>query len=89
MKQISVAKLNELLISLKSQRAELLEDKAYMMSHCEFDCPEDEFEFDWLCDDIEDIELAIGDIYSIMCHPQTIVDGDMIYYTEEIKLANN
>jgi hypothetical protein len=89
MKQISVAKLNELLISLKAQRVELLEEKSYMLSHCEFDCREDEMEFDWLCDDIEDIELAIGDIYSIMCHPQTIVEDDMIYYTEDIKLVSN
>ena len=42
MKQISVAKLNELLISLKAQRADLLEDKAHMLSHCEFNCKEDE-----------------------------------------------
>ena len=83
MKQISIAKLNELLISLKAQRAELLEDKAHMLSHCEFDCAEDEFEFDWICTDIEDIELAIDNIYGIMCHPKTIVDGDMIYYTED------
>lgn len=83
MKQISVAKLNELLISLKAQRAELLEDKAHMLSHYEFDCAEDEFEFDCVCTDIEDIELAIDNIYSIMCHPKTIVDGDMIYYTED------
>ena len=89
MKQISVAKLNELLISLKAQRAELLEDKAHMLSNCEFNCKEDEMEFDWLCDDIEDIELAIDNIYGIMCHPQTKVEGDIIYYTEDIKLVNN
>lgn len=83
MKQISVAKLNELLMSLKAQRADLLEDKAHMLSHCEFDCAEDEFEFDCLCDDIEDIEMAIDNIYGIMCHPKTIVEGDMIYYTED------
>ena len=89
MKQISVAKLNELLISLKSQRAELLEDKAHMLSNCDFTDPRDEWEYDWICTDIEDIELAIDNIYGIMCHPQTKVEGDMIYYTEDIKLANN
>ena len=83
MKQISVAKLNELLISLKAQRADLLEDKAHMLDHYEFDCPQDEFEFDCVCDEIADIESAIDNIYNIMCHPQTRVEGDMIYYTED------
>lgn len=83
MKQISVAKLNELLISLKAQRADLLEDKVHMLSHYEFDCVQDEFEFDCVCEEIADIESLIDNIYNIMCHPQTIVDGDMIYYTED------
>ena len=77
-------KVLELLVSLKRQRAELLEDKAHMLSHYEFDCAEDEFEFDCVCDEIVDIDLAIDNIYNIMCHPQTIVDGDIIYYTEDI-----
>lgn len=80
MKQISVAKINELLMSLKAQRAELLEDKAHMLSHCDFTDPKDEWEYDWLCTDIEDIELAIDNIYDIMCHPETFVEGDTIYY---------
>lgn len=84
MKQISVAKLNELLISLKAQRADLLEDKAHMLDHYEFDCAQDEFEFDCVCEEIADIESAIDNIYNIMCHPQTRVEGDMIYYTEDI-----
>ena len=81
MKQISVAKLNELLISLKAQRADLLEDKAHMLSHCEFNCKEDEMEFDWLCDDIEDIEMAIDNIYGVISHPQTIIEDGVMYYT--------
>lgn len=81
MKQISVVKVNELLMSLKAQRAELLEDKAHMLSHCEFDCAEDEFEFDWICDDIEDIEMAIDNIYGVISHPQTIIEDGVMYYT--------
>ena len=54
-----------------------------MLDHYEFDCAEDEFEFDCVCDEIVDIDLAIDNIYNIMCHPQTIVDGDIIYYTED------
>ncbi len=83
MKQISVAKLNELLISLKAQRADLLEDKAHMLSTYEFNCATDEFEFDCVCDEIDDIESAIDNIYNIICHPNTIVDGDMMYYTDD------
>lgn len=83
MKQISVAKLNELLISLKRQRAEFLEDKTHMLDHYDFNCAQDEFEFECICDEIADIESAIDNIYNIMCHPQTIVEGDMIYYTED------
>ena len=83
MKQISVAKMNELLMSLKAQRADLLEDKTHMLSTCDFTDPRDEWEYDCLCDEIADIESAIDNIYNIMCHPQTIVDGDMIYYTED------
>ena len=83
MKQISVAKINELLISLKAQRADLLEDKNHMLSTCDFTDPKDEWEYDCVCDEIADIESAIDNIYNIMCHPQTIVEGDMIYYTED------
>ena len=83
MKQISVAKINELLMSLKAQRADLLEDKTHMLSTYDFTDPKDEWEYECVCDDIANIESAIDNIYNIMCHPQTIVDSDMIYYTED------
>ena len=83
MKQISVAKLNELLMSLKAQRADLLEDKYHMLDHYDLDDTQDALEYEALCDEIADIESAIDNIYNIMCHPQTIVEGDMIYYTED------
>ena len=83
MKQISVAKINELLISLKAQRADLLEDKYHMLSHYDLDDAQDALEYTDLCNEIADIESAIDNIYNIMCHPQTIVEGDMIYYTED------
>ena len=52
-----------------------------MLSHCEFDCKEDEMEFDWICDDIEDIEMAIDNIYGVISHPQTIIEDGVMYYT--------
>lgn len=81
MKQISVAKLNELLISLKAQRADLLEDKTHMLSNYDFTDPKDEWEYDCVCDEIAEIESAMDNIYDIMCHPETFVEGDTIYYT--------
>lgn len=83
MKHISVAKLNELLMSLKAQRTDLLEDKVHMLDHYDLDDAQDALEYEDLCDEIASIESAIDNIYNIMCHPQTIVDGDIIYYTEE------
>lgn len=83
MKQISVAKLNELLISLKAQRADLLEDKYHMLSHYDLDDTQDALEYTDVCNEIADVESAIDNIYNIMCHPQTIVEGDIIYYTED------
>ena len=81
MKQISVVKVNELLMSLKAQRADLLEDKAHMLSTCDFTDPRDEWEYDWICTDIEDIEMAIDNIYGVMSHPQTIIEDGVMYYT--------
>ena len=83
MKQISVAKINELLISLKAQRADLLEDKYHMLDHYDLDDTQDALEYTDLCNEIADIESAIDNIYNIMCHPQTRVEGDIIYYTED------
>lgn len=83
MKQISVAKMNELLMSLKAQRADLLEDKTHMLDHYDLDDAQDALEFECVCDEIAEVESAIDNIYDIMCHPQTIVEGDMIYYTED------
>ena len=83
MKQISVVKVNELLMSLKAQRADLLEDKYHMLDHYDLDDTQDALEFECVCNEIADVESAIDNIYNIMCHPDTFVDGDMIYYTED------
>lgn len=83
MKQVSIVAVNELIESLKAQRADLLEDKTYMLDHYEFDCAEDEFEYDLVCCEIEDIEKAIDNIYKTMNHPQTIIADGIMCYTEE------
>lgn len=83
LKQISIVKVNELLNSLKSQRADLLEDKAYMLSHYEFDCAQDEFEYDCVTQEIEELEKAIDNLINIIDSPDTFTDGDMMYYPVE------
>ena len=53
------------LMLLKDKRAELIEEKNYLLSTLEFDCCEDEFLYDSVCDDIECIEEEIKRLYSI------------------------
>jgi hypothetical protein len=83
MKQISIVAVNEWIESLKAQRADLLEDKAYMLSHYQFDCAKDDFEYDIVCSEIEEIEKIIDNINSIMNHPQTLITNGIMYYIEE------
>jgi hypothetical protein len=83
MKQISIATVNEWIESLKAQRADLLEDKAYMLSHYQFDCAKDDFEYDIVCSEIEEIEKIIDNVYETMNHPQTIIADGIMYYTED------
>lgn len=83
MKQISIVAVNEWIESLKAQRADLLEDKTYMLDHYQFDCAEDEFEYDIVCSEIEEIEKIIINVNSIMSHPQTIITDGIMYYTDD------
>lgn len=83
MKQVSIVEVNEWIESLKAQRADLLEDKAYMLDHYDFDCAGDEFEYDIVCSEIEEIEKIIYVVYETMNHPQTIIADGIMYYVEE------
>ena len=83
MKQVSIVEVNEWIESLKAQRADLLEDKAYMLDHYDFDCAGDEFEYDIVCSEIEEIEKIIYVVYETMTHPQTIIADGIMYYVEE------
>ena len=83
MKSISFVKYMELLASLKERYTDLLEDKNYMMSNCEFDCCEDEFEYDCICDELEETEQAIDKLYDLLYAEGTIVTDDIIYYTDD------
>ena len=70
----------ELLTSLKNRRADLLEDRNYMLSTYEFNCPQDEWEYDCVVEELDDVEESIDNIYNIIHCPDSIVDGDTIYY---------
>ena len=83
MKQISLTKINELLKSLKGQRADLLEDKTHMLDHYDLDNEQDEFDYNCVCDEIADIDSAIDNIYNVLYHPQTIIEDGVVYYVEE------
>ena len=83
MKQISVAKLNELLMSLKAQRADLLEDKVHMLDHYDLDDAQDALEYEDLCDEIASIELAIDNIYNIY---SIIIYNMEVIKTEQVNL---
>lgn len=83
MKSISFVKYMELLVSLKAKYADLLEDKNHMLSHYEFDCPQDEFEYDCVLEEIDEIESAIDKLYDLLYAEGTIVTDDIIYYTDD------
>jgi hypothetical protein len=83
MKQVSIVEVNKWIESLKAQRADLLEDKAHMLSHYDFDCAGDEFEYDIVCSEIEEIEKIIYTVYETMNHPQTIIADGIMYYTDD------
>ena len=85
MKQVSIVEVNEWIESLKAQRADLLEDKAYMLDHYDFDCAGDEFEYDIVCSEIEEIEKIIDNLYKTMNHPQTVITNGIMFYVEDIK----
>ena len=85
MKQVSIVEVNKWIESLKAQRAELLEDKTYMLDRYQFDCAEDEFEYDLVCSEIEEIEKIIDNLYKTINHPQTVITNGIMFYVEDIK----
>ena len=83
MKKLDITKIYATLRALKETYAQLLEDKHYMLSTCEFDRAEDEFEFDCICDDLKETEEAIDKLYDVIYHEDNIVVDDVIYYTND------
>ena len=83
MKKIDMKKVMELLASLKNRFADLTEDKNYMLSTFEFDCPQDEWEYDCVCEELSETRQAIDRLYDIIYSDDTIIVDDELYYTEE------
>ena len=83
MKKTSIVKVVELLMSLKARYADLLEDKNHMLSTYEFNCPQDEFEYDCVLEELDELEESMDKIYDIICNEHTIVVDDMIYYADD------
>lgn len=83
MKKFDARKVQELLASLKNRVADLTEDKNYMLSTFEFDCPQDEWEYDCVCEELSETEEAIDRLYDIIYSEDTIVVDDELYYLED------
>ena len=66
MRKFDARKVQELLASLKNRLADLTEDKNYMLSTCEFDCPQDEWEYDCILEEIDEVEESIDKLYDII-----------------------
>ena len=83
MRKFDARKVQELLASLKNRLADLTEDKNYMLSTCEFDCPQDEWEYDCILEEIDEVEESIDKLYDIIYSDDTIVVDDDLYYLED------
>lgn len=83
MRKFDAKKVQELLASLKNRVADLTEDKNYMLSTCEFDRPQDEWEYDCICEELLETEQAIDRLYDIVYSEDTIVVDDDLYYLED------
>ena len=83
MKKFDARKVQELLASLKNRFADLTEDKNYMLSTCDFTDPRDEWEYDYICEELLETEEAIDRLYDIVYSEDTIVVDDDLYYLED------
>ena len=83
MKKFDFNKVMDLLASLKNRFADLTEDKNYMLSTFEFDCPQDEWEYDCVCEELDETRQAIDRLYDIIYSDDTIIVDDELYYTED------
>ncbi len=83
MKKFDFNKVMDLLASLKNRFADLTEDKNYMLSTFEFNCPQDEWEYDCVCEELDETRQAIDRLYDIIYSDDTIIVDDELYYTEE------
>ena len=83
MKKFDLNKVMELLASLKNRFADLTEDKNYMLSTFDFTDPKDEWEYDCVCEELNETREAIDRLYDIIYSDDTIIVDDELYYTEE------
>ena len=83
MKQVKFESVMELLAGLKARYTDLLEDKNMMLATCEFDCEEDEIEFDCITNELKATKKAIDDLYDVIYSEDTIIVDDMICFPVE------
>ena len=83
MKKFDLNKVMELLASLKNRFTDLTEDKNYMLSTFDFTDPKDEWEYDCVCEELNETREAIDRLYDIIYSDDTIIVDDELYYTKE------
>ena len=83
MKKINMKKVMELLASLKEKARDLTEDRNHMLSHYDFSCAQDEFEFDCVTEELNETTDAIDKLYDVIYSDSTIIVDDMLYYTDD------
>lgn len=87
MKRVELVKVKETIKGMIARLAELKEDKNYMLEYYDFDCCTDEFEYDCVVEEIEELEIAIEDMCNLVYNSndsrQSIICDDYLYYIDD------
>ena len=87
MKRVELVKVKETIKGMIARLAELKEDKNYILSTCDFIDPRDEWEYDCVVEEIEELEIAIEDMCNLVYNSndsrQSIICDDYLYYIDD------
>ena len=87
MKRVELVKVKETIKGMIARLAELKEDKNYMLSTFDFIDPKDEWEYDCVVEEIEELEIAIEDMCNLVYNSndsrQSIICDDYLYYIDD------
>lgn len=87
MKRVELVKVKETIKGMIARLAELKEDKTHMLSTFDFTDPKDEWEYDCVVEEIEELEIAIEDMCNLVYNSndsrQSIICDDYLYYIDD------